>query len=530
MVRRKNNMRISLTVLGISACILCGCGGKQSTSNNSDATESTGNIVTQTNKSPIVFATENNIKEIASKDGNMMIDVTDFLTKEGADILRECIIKEYQIEDEGMLTVCIVDRPENDFDAIDDFYAKHQFKSYSRDDLYNMMCIHEAFIKKIHPEYKPVSDELFKERVKEVFGITDMNDPTFRKSQNIMNDSCFFIYLWGYAVENKLFEPGVWLGEKTGIRDIEHYDSSTRSYYFYQDKKMIFPDRPSTVDCRFDIMDPYEDCWGVKYDTKKITDLRNILTEREPLYEKCRKQGRLWVNKEYVDFIFHFNNYIFHQSKASLNWLITKYSYTVETLFGYFNYDKDEDLNKHICKQVKTEAFKDGEYVGLTEYSYFNFYGEDVYGNWVLREGLLKTMAENVYDPKDKDEYGLPGCKLMQHLQEYIDYDYSDELNSKDDFEPTLKYAYYTDKAYNNFVEQSGQEPNCWIDHFGLALYDVENDCESALYKKIKKDNFYDNEEFKDLCMRRYNVNREKCLEKSMKQEMMKCEERYTDR
>ncbi len=524
-------MRISLTVLGISACIFCGCGGKQSTSNNSDATESTGNIVTQTNKSPIVFATENNIKEIASKDGNMMIDVTDFLTKEGADILRECIIKEYQIEDEGMLTVCIVDRPENDFDAIDDFYAKHQFKSYSRDDLYNMMCIHEAFIKKIHPEYKPVSDELFKERVKEVFGITDMNDPTFRKSQNIMNDSCFFIYLWGYAVENKLFEPGVWLGEKTGIRDIEHYDSSTRSYYFYQDKKMIFPDRPSTVDCRFDIMDPYEDCWGVKYDTKKITDLRNILTEREPLYEKCRKQGRLWVNKEYVDFIFHFNNYIFHQSKASLNWLITKYSYTVETLFGYFNYDKDEDLNKHICKQVKTEAFKDGEYVGLTKYSDYRFSGKDVYGNWVLREGLLKTMAENVYDPKDKDEYGLPGCKLMQHLQEYIQFpSYDEKISSDRSFLRPLTFAYYTDKAYNNFVEQSGQEPNCWIDHFGLALYDVENDCESAFYKKIKKDNFYDNEEFKDLCLRRYNINREKSLEKSLKYKMMKSEERYTDR
>lgn len=520
MVRRKNNMRISLTVLGISACIFCGCGGKQSTSNNSDATESTGNIVTQTNKSPIVFATENNIKEIATKDGNMMIDVTDFLTKEGADILRECIIKEYQMEDEDMLTYSYQgkDVPSE----IVNFYEKHRFKSYSRDDLYNMMCICEAVMKKIHPEYKPVSDELFKERVKEVFGITDMNDPTFRKSQNIMNDSCFFIYLWGYAVNNQLFEPGARLDEETEILAIEHYDSSTSSYYFYQDKKMIFPDRPSTVDCRFDIMDPYEDCWGVKYDTKKITDLRNILTEREPLYEKCRKQGRLWVNKEYVDFIFHFNNYIFHQSKASLNWLITKYSYTVETLFGYFNYDKDEDLNKHICKQVKTEAFKDGEYVGLTKYSDYRFSGKDVYGNWVLREGLLKTMAENVYDPKDKDEYGLPGCKLMQHLQEYIQFpSYDEKISSDRSFLRPLTFAYYTDKAYNNFVEQSGQEPNCWIDHFGIALYDVEHDCESNFYKKIIKDNFYDNEEFKDLCLRRYNINREKSLEKSLKYKMM---------
>lgn len=81
-----------------------------------------------------------------------------------------------------------------------------------------------------------------------------------------------------------------------------------------------------------------------------------------------------------------------------------------------------------------------------------------------------------------------------------------------------------------NFVEQSGQEPNCWVDHFGIALYDVEHDCENKLYKKLIKDNFYGNEEFKNLCIRRYNVNREKCLEKSMKQEMMKSEERYTDR
>ncbi len=514
-------MWISLTVLGISACIFCGCGGKQSTSNNSDATESTGNIVTQTNKSPIVFATENNIKEIASKDGNMMIDVTDFLTKEGADILRECIIKEYQMEDEDMLTYSYQgkDVPTE----IVNFYEKHQFKTYSRDDLYNIMRIFDVVMRKTHPEYKPVSDELFKERMKEVFGMTDMNDPKFRKSQNVMNDSCFFIYLWGYAVNNGLFEPGVYLGENTEINSIEHYDSSTQEYYFYLDTKMVFPHRPSAEHCRFDVMDPWEDGWNEKFDAYKITDLKRILTVREPLYEKCRTQGRIWIDKEYIDFVFHYNNYIFYQNKASLNWLIAKYPYTVEIeiIFGHFNYDKDENLNKYICKQVKNEAFKDNEYVGLSEYSLFNFYGYDVYGNWVLREGLLKTMAENVYDPKEKDEYGLQGCKLMQHLQEYIDYNYSDELNSNDDFEPTLKYAYYIDKAYNNFVTQSGQEPNCWIDHFGIALYDVENDCESALYKKIKKDNFYDNEEFKDLCLRRYNINREKSLEKSLKYKMM---------
>lgn len=520
MVRRKNNMRISLTVLGISACILCGCGGNQSTSNNSEALDSLGNSSTQTNKSPIIFTTENNIKEITLEDSIIMIDITDFLTKEGADILRECIIKEYQMEDEDMLTYSYQgkDVPTE----IVNFYEKHQFKTYSRDDLYNIMRIFDVVMRKTHPEYKPVSDELFKERMKEVFGMTDMNDPKFRKSQNVMNDSCFFIYLWGYAVDNGLFEPGVYLGENTEINNIEHYDSSTQEYYFYLDTKMVFPHRPSAEHCRFDVMDPWKDGWNEKFDAYKITDLKRILTVREPLYEKCRKQGRLWVNKEYVDFIFHFNNYIFHQSKASLNWLITKYSYTVETLFGYFNYDKDEDLNKHICKQVKTEAFKDGEYVGLTKYSDYRFSGEDVYGNWVLREGLLKTMAENVYDPKDKDEYGLPGCKLMQHLQEYIQFpSYDEKISSDRSFLRPLTFAYYTDKAYNNFVEQSGQEPNCWIDHFGLALYDVENDCESAFYKKIKKDNFYDNEEFKDLCLRRYNINREKSLEKSLKYKMM---------
>lgn len=48
-----------------------------------------------------------------------------------------------------------------------------------------------------------------------------------------------------------------------------------------------------------------------------------------------------------------------------------------------------------------------------------------------------------------------------------------------------------------NFVEQSGQEPNCWVDHFGIALYDVEHDCENKLYKKLIKDNFYGNKNLK---------------------------------
>lgn len=255
------------------------------------------------------------------------------------------------------------------------------------------------------------------------------------------------------------------------------------------------------------------------------------MTKRVPLYEKCLKQGRILMSKSEIDFIYHYNNYIFYQSKASFAWLSLREGLLLEdltNLYKYFNYDKDNDLNKLILKEIKKCAFRDNEYVGIYKRGYgdphLTVIGSDVYGDPVLRIGMIKYIVENVYDPNDKDEYGLPWAKAIQFLQDEWGYPQSDNPNYPYDknFGNGLIIAYYLQKAHDNYVAQSGTEPECWQDYFGRSLYNVGKDCESKFYKVIKEKNYYGlPSEYADFCEKKYVEIREECLRKSMIYEKM---------
>lgn len=517
----------------IGALVLCSCSnGEQSTnkvSNDGDTiliSEVEKNLNLEEEKSDL------NLEEEKEEDMSYYIDVTDFLTDEEVDIMRRGIVKELIVEDEEYISEKI--REKEVREEVDRYYANIKWQKYSYEDLVNMMNLLYKIMRRTHPEYKPVSDELFNKRMLDVFRIKDLRSQEFRKNKNVASGRDMFICVPGGRYDGKYyFEQG------------EDIENNTDMKYLFVERCMTCPwifDAKNNIVMRyflglsniaeFDLWNDDKYSWGKgEYVEEKLTDLREVMTKRVPLYEKCLKQGRILMRKRTIDYVYHYNNYIFYQSKASFEWLISdEYDRKdVAGLYKYFNYDKDNDLNKLILKEIKTKAFIDNEYVGIYRKNgygdpHLTVFGSDMYEKPALRIGMIKYIAENVYDPKDKDEYGLPWAKALQFLQDEFTYPHDDVSKYPYDgeFDYGLILAYYLQKAHDNYVAQSGSEPECWQDRFGRSLYNVEKDCESKFYKVIKEKNYYGlPSEYEDFCAKKYIETREKCLIQSTKYELM---------
>ncbi len=506
----------------IGALVLCSCSnGEQSTNKVSNGGDS---ILRLEGKTDLNFEEE--------KEDNMnFIDVTDFLTEQEVDIMRKSIVKELKVEDEEYISQKI--REKEVPEEVDRYYDNIKFQKFSYADLVNRMNLLYKIMRRVHPEYKPVSDDLFSKRVLDVFRIKDLRSQEFRKNKNVASGRDLFICVPGGRYDGEYyFEQG------------ENIENNNNMIYLFTERCMTWPwifdaknnivmkylDRFYNI-AKFDLWDDEKYSWGKgEYVEEKLTDLRNVMTKRVPLYEKCLKQGRILIEKRFIDYICHYNNYIFYQSKASFEWLISdEYDRKKVTgLYKYFNYDKDNDLNKLILNEIKKCAFRDNEYVGIYKRGYgdphLTVFGSDMYEKPALRIGMIKYIAENVYDPKDKDEHGLPWAKALQFLQDEYTYPHDDESDYPYDgeFDYGLILAYYLQKAHDNYVAQSGSEPECWQDRFGRSLYNVEKDCESKFYKVIKEKNYYGlPSEYADFCAKKYIETREKCLSQSTKYELM---------
>ena len=506
----------------IGAFVLCSCSnGEQSTNKVSND----GDSISMSDK-------KNDLSIKEEKEDDMdFIDVTDFLTEEEVDIMRKHIVKELIVEDEEYFSEKI--REKDVSEEVDRYYANISWQKFSYADLVNRMNLLYKIMRRVHPEYKPVSDELFSKRMLDVFRIKDVRSQEFRKNKNVASGRDLFLYVPGRQIDGEdYFEQGMNIENNEDMIDLFVERCQSWPWIFDAKNNIILKYMDRFYDnAQFDLWDVEKYSWGKgEFVEEKLTDLREVMTKRVPLYEKCLKHGRILLKKRTIDRIFHYNNYIFYQNKASFSWLISdEYDRKdVVDLYKYFNYDKDNDLNKLILKEIKKCAFRDNEYVGIYKRGYgdphLTVFGSDVYEKPALRIGMIKYIAENVYDPKDKDEHGLPWAKALQFLQDEYTYPHDDESDYPYDgeFDYGLILAYYLQKAHDNYVAQSGSEPECWQDNFGRSLYNVEKDCESKFYKVIKEKNYYGlPSEYADFCEKKYVEIREECLRKSMIYEKM---------
>lgn len=527
------NFKGHILFIAIGAFVFCSCSnGEQSTNKVSNDGDTI--LMSEVEKDlNLEEGKDLNLEEEKEVDMNY-IDVTDFLTEEEVDIMRKHIVKELIVEDEEYFSEMI--REKDVSEEVDRYYANISWQKFSYADLVNRMNLLYKIMRRVHPEYKPVSDELFSKRMLDVFRIKDVRSQEFRKNKNVASGRDLFLYVpGGQSDGGDYFEQGVNIENNEDMIDlfVEH----CQSWPWIFDAKNNIVSRYSCCfydDAKFDLWNEEKYSWGNEendeFVAEKLTDLREVMTKRVPLYEKCLKQGRILMKKSAIDYVYHLNNYIFYQSKASFAWLLSDRHIREDVidLYKYFNYDKDNELNKLILKEIKTGAFRNNEYVGIYKNAYcdphLTVFGSDVYGKPTLRIGMIKYISENVYDPNDKDEYGLPWAKALQFLQDEFTYPHDDESDYPYDgeFDNGLILAYYLQKAYDNYVAQSGSEPECWEDNFGKSLYNVGKDCESKFYKVIKEKNYYGlPSEYADFCEKKYVEIREECLRKSMIYEKM---------
>ena len=513
-------------LITIGAFVFCSCSNSEQSTNN--------NKVSNDGDSISMSEGGSDLKLDEEEEEFSYIDVTDFLTEQEVDIMRKSIVKELIVEDEEYISQEI--REKEVPEEVDRYYANINWQKFSYADLVNRMNLLYKIMRCVHPEYKPVSDELFSKRVLEVFRIKDLRSQEFRKNKNVASGRDLFLYVPGRQSDGEdYFEQGMNIENNEDMIDLFVERCQSWPWIFDAKNNIILKYMDRFYDnAKFDLWNEEKYSWGNEendeFVAEKLTDLREVMTKRVPLYEKCLKQGRILMRKRTIDYVYHYNNYIFYQSKASFAWLLSDRHIreNVIDLYKYFNYDKDNELNKLILKEIKKCAFRDNEYVGIYKRGYgdphLTVFGSDVYEKPALRIGMIKYIAENVYDPKDKDEHGLPWAKALQFLQDEYTYPHDDESDYPYDgeFDYGLILAYYLQKAHDNYVAQSGSEPECWQDNFGRSLYNVEKDCESKFYKVIKEKNYYGlPSEYEDFCREKYIETREKCLSQSMKYKLM---------
>ncbi|MBR5210402.1 MAG: hypothetical protein IKV67_11200, partial [Paludibacteraceae bacterium] len=300
----------------IGALVLCSCSnGEQSTNKVSNDGDTI--LMSEVEKNL-------NLEEEKEEDMSYYIDVTDFLTDEEADIMRRGIVKELIVEDEEYISEKI--REKEVREEVDRYYANIKWQKYSYADLVNRMNLLYKIMRRVHPEYKPVSDDLFSKRVLDVFRIKDLRSQEFRKNKNVASGRDLFICVPGGRYDGEYyFEQG------------ENIENNNNMIYLFTERCMTWPwifdaknnivmkylDRFYNI-AKFDLWDDEKYSWGKgEYVEEKLTDLRDVMTKRVPLYEKCLKQGRILIEKRFIDYICHYNNYIFYQSKASFEWLIS---------------------------------------------------------------------------------------------------------------------------------------------------------------------------------------------------------------
>ncbi|MCQ2194411.1 MAG: hypothetical protein MJZ28_05610 [Paludibacteraceae bacterium] len=186
-----------------------------------------------------------------------------------------------------------------------------------------------------------ISDEKFDRRLKEVFGYDKVRD--FPKDM-----------LWRDFSINTVI-----------VAQPEDFEN----FWISKSSKTIMHD--NLVDIRFDDNDNY-------------IPKASLSDSTGANFTCCHDEWK--ISK--IDLYYHWNNYIFNESKASRVWLLKNDIYFMTHLITNFGYDGDMELNKALLGDII-----DGFNYSLHDqpFSVVHFYPE---GRIKIMDGLLKTMEE----------------------------------------------------------------------------------------------------------------------------------------
>ena len=215
-----------------------------------------------------------------------------------------------------------------------------------------------------------------------------------------------------------------------------------------------------------------------------VVELKGYLYEDE-VPDSVFKKGRITYSLEKS--IFYVNQFIFHDSKAALTWLMNNDRDFLRELFLKYGYDKSDIINKMMIDEVKEE----GELpIGKDYKELFVSKGAD--GRLLIHQGLLQYML------KHADRKNLYYCMLDEYLSSLLDLENVpefDDLTKEERYKAGAYIGYYYGLMYEKCIGTP-----CDNQGFGYALY-----YQKDFISYIKKKNYFHLKDFDKIIQKQYD-------------------------
>ena len=185
--------------------------------------------------------------------------------------------------------------------------------------------------------------------------------------------------------------------------------------------------------------------------------------------------------------IFYRNQFIFHDSKAALTWLMNNDRDFLRELFLKYGYDKSDIINKMMIDEVK----KEGELPIGKEYKEL-FVSKAADGRLLIHQGLLQYML------KHADRKNLYYCMLDEYLSYLLDLENEpefDDLTKDERYKAGAYIGYYYGLMYEKCIGTP-----CDHQGFGYALY-----YQKDFISYIKKNNYFHLRDFDKIIQIQYD-------------------------
>ena len=197
------------------------------------------------------------------------------------------------------------------------------------------------------------------------------------------------------------------------------------------------------------------------------------------------KKGKLSYRND--EELFYKNQFIFHDSKAALTWLMNNNRNFLRDLFLKYGYDKSDVINKMMIDEVKEE----GELPIGKDYKEL-FVSKAADGRLLIHQGLLQYML------KHADRKNLYYCMLDEYLSYLLDLENEpefDDLTKDERYKAGAYIGYYYGLMYEKCIGTP-----CDNQGFGYALY-----YQKDFVPFIKKNNYFHLKDFDKIIQRHYD-------------------------
>ena len=485
----KNNMKSSSILLGIILLIASSCAEKSPNSDNYQKDSLC--TVKETNFDDIDEESENSNNNEKEED---MVDISDLFSSEELDKIRFNFISQLRFEFKSF-SIGYEMAPLSE--AKDKDFINHEISDEEKSE--NMDVIYRILLKN-HPIFKPVSKELFEEKMKKVFDI-DINDRTMRGTSFFTN----------HSMENK-------------------FDYTT--YIDLKNHIVTFGNLPLMFKKEMDWDGFYKKLENLDQESIEYYDTE-VSLYKEYLNEASQKKYSLYCSKKKLEYLFHINNYVFYDSQASLSWLLSKeseciaffpYTQFTDILFYFFNYDKEPRINRNnfrfdISKgfPLKSDRYKSlfGEVESCSQTQYYNHF------KFKVRTGMMQYVVDNCYDETDLDTFGIRKDKLICIMEDCFDYLFEYVLKGDEYKESEGKYyegqyghyesygchyyqvcaylAYYLTKAHEKFVSYGHGDPRCWHNALVNNLREDLKNNDARFENYVKENNYFNLDGFEQI-------------------------------